>query len=76
MVAMNRTYNDYKQSARWTEAGVYFVTRMKDNALYEVFEEREVPLYRGHSKLISSPIISFERVTRPKYNSSCIQNEN
>ena len=47
IVAMDRAYNDYKQFARWTEAGVYFVTRMKDNAIYEVVQEQEVPLHRN-----------------------------
>jgi hypothetical protein len=47
IVAMDRAYNDYRQFARWTEAGVYFVTRMKQNAVYEVVEQREVPLHRN-----------------------------
>ncbi|MCH7686532.1 MAG: IS4 family transposase [Planctomycetes bacterium] len=46
IVAIDRAYNDYKQFARWTEAGVYFVTRMKDNAVYEVVQTRDVPLHR------------------------------
>ena len=29
IVAMDRAYNDYRQFARWTDGGVYFVTRMK-----------------------------------------------
>ena len=36
-----RGYNDYRLFAEWTDAGVYFVTRMKDNAQFEVVEERE-----------------------------------
>ena len=36
-----RGYNDYRLFAEWTAAGVYFVTRMKDNAQFEVVEERE-----------------------------------
>jgi len=40
IVAMDRGYNDYRLFARWTEAGVYFVTRMKDNAVYEVVKRR------------------------------------
>ena len=46
IVAMDRAYNDYRQFARWTDAGVYFVTRMKDNAVYAVVDEREVPVHR------------------------------
>jgi len=47
IVAMDRAYNDYAQFARWTKAGVYFVTRMKRNAVYQVVEERPVPLHRN-----------------------------
>lgn len=47
IVAMDRAYNDYRQFAQWTEQGVYFVTRMKHNAIYEVVQEREVPRYRN-----------------------------
>lgn len=54
IVAMDRAYNDYKQFARWSEAGVYFVTRMKDNAVYEVVEKRELPLHRN---ILSDEII-------------------
>ena len=45
--APDRGYNDYRLFAQWTDAGVYFVTRMKDNALFEVVEEREPPHNRG-----------------------------
>ena len=47
VVAMDRAYNDYRQFARWTQAGIYFVTRMKDNAVYQVVEERTLPLHRN-----------------------------
>ena len=47
IVALDRAFNDYKQFARWTDAGVYFVTRMKDNAVYEVVEARSVPMHRN-----------------------------
>lgn len=43
----NRGYNDYRQFARWTEAGVFFVARLKDNALFEVVEEPPIPEYRN-----------------------------
>jgi hypothetical protein len=47
IVALDRAFNDYKQFARWTDAGVYFVTRMKNNAVYEVVEARSVPMHRN-----------------------------
>jgi len=40
-------YNDYRLFANWTEASVYFVTRLKDNAQFEVVEEREPPQDRN-----------------------------
>lgn len=43
IVAMDRAYNDYKLFAQWTGDGVFFVTRAKDNIVYEVIERREVP---------------------------------
>jgi hypothetical protein len=47
VVVFDRGYNDYELFGRWTEREVYFVTRMKDNAVYEVIEEREVPQNRS-----------------------------
>lgn len=34
IVAMDRGYNDYHLFEKWTKQGVYFVTRLKDNASY------------------------------------------
>lgn len=50
VVVDDRGYNDYRLFAKWTEQGVYFVTRMKDNALYEVVENHPVPLNRHVQK--------------------------
>ena len=47
IVVDDRGYNDYRLFANWTDGGVFFVTRMKDNALYEVVEEREPPKNRN-----------------------------
>lgn len=47
IVVDDRGYNDYRLFARWTHAGVYFVTRLKDNAVYEVVEQRQPPQNRG-----------------------------
>lgn len=44
VVVDDRGYNDYRLFAKWSEQGVYFVTRMKDNAQYSVTEDRAVPL--------------------------------
>jgi hypothetical protein len=47
IVVDDRGYNDYRLFAKWTEAGVFFVTRMKDNALFEVVEKRTPPQNRN-----------------------------
>ena len=47
IIVYDRGYNDYSLFGQWTAQGVFFVTRMKDNALYEVVGEREVPQNRN-----------------------------
>jgi hypothetical protein len=47
IVIDDRGYNDYELFGRWTTQGVYFVTRMKENALYEVVGEKMVPQNRN-----------------------------
>ena len=47
IVVDDRGYNDYRLFAKWTDASVYFVTRMKDNALFEMVEEHAVPQNRN-----------------------------
>jgi len=42
IVVEDRGYTDYEVYARWTEAGVFFVSRLRDNALFEVLRERQV----------------------------------
>ena len=43
VVVMDRGYIDYRQFARWTKAGIFFVTRLKENANYWHFEDWSVP---------------------------------
>ena len=43
VVVDDRGYNDYRLFAMWSEQGVYFVTRIKDNALYQGIESRPLP---------------------------------
>jgi hypothetical protein len=47
IVVDDRGYNDYALFGRWTAEGIYFVTRMKENALYEVVGENDVPQNRN-----------------------------
>jgi len=46
IVVDDRGYNDYALFGRWTTQGVYFVSRMKENALYDVIGEKGVPNHR------------------------------
>ena len=56
MVAMDRGYNDYGLFGRWTERGVFFVTRLKENAAYEVVDSAVGPLPRG---ILADQLIRF-----------------
>jgi hypothetical protein len=47
IVAMDRGYNDYALFGQWTAREIHFVTRLKDNAAYEVVEDCVVPENRG-----------------------------
>ena len=47
IVVDDRAYNDYRLFARWTSQKVYFVTKMKHNALYEVVGEGKIPQNRN-----------------------------
>lgn len=38
MVVFDKAYNHYKLFAKWTGKQIWFVTRMKDNAVYEVVQ--------------------------------------
>ena len=43
IVVIDRGYLDYALYERWTDCGVYFVTRPRTNMLYKVTERRTVP---------------------------------
>jgi hypothetical protein len=47
ILAFDRGYTDYQWFMSLTEQGVYFVTRLKENADYGVIEKRKVPQRRG-----------------------------
>ena len=47
ILVFDRGYTDYEWFTSLTEQGVYFVTRLKENADYGVVEKREVPQRRG-----------------------------
>ena len=47
IVVDDRAYNDYRLFAQWISQGIYFVTKMKDNALFEVIGESAIPQNRN-----------------------------
>jgi hypothetical protein len=47
ILVIDRGYVDYALFGRWTQDGVYFVTRQKDNADYTVIEEKSLPQNRN-----------------------------
>ena len=47
IVAVDRGYLDFKRFYSWTEQGVFFVTRMKENIRYVVDVSTEVPKKRN-----------------------------
>jgi IS4 transposase len=61
ILAIDRGYNDYEWFRELTAEEVYFVTRMKDKAVYEVKEELQIP---QNSNVISDQIICFPRLAR------------
>ena len=56
IVAFDRGYNDYTLFGKWTERGVFFVTRLKENAAYEVVQSATRPLPRH---ILADEIIRF-----------------
>jgi len=45
IAVFDKGYNDYKTFDKFTENGVFFVTRLKSNAAYESISENEIPSY-------------------------------
>jgi hypothetical protein len=42
-VVMDKGYTDYLQYAQWTDRGIYFITRMKENTLSQSIDESDLP---------------------------------
>ena len=61
ILVIDRGYIDYEWFRELTQAEVYFVTRMKEKAVYEVKEEVRIP---QNSNVVSDQIIYFPRLPR------------
>ncbi|GER94756.1 transposase [hot springs metagenome] len=57
IIVIDRGYVDYGLFAKWTEEGIYFVTRQKDNARFRVIRDNPIP-ERG--KILRDSVIEFE----------------
>jgi hypothetical protein len=62
VVVMDRGYIDYEWFVQLTLQGVYFVTRLKDNASFEVVENRKVP---AATSILKDQIIFFHNQAVP-----------
>jgi hypothetical protein len=56
VVVDDRAYNDYGLFGKWTSQGVYFVTRMKDNAQYVSVGDGKLPQNRN---ILKDELIEF-----------------
>ena len=65
IVVDDRGYNDYTLFGQWCEEDVFFVTRMKRDACYEVVERREPPKNRN---IVADETI---RLTGPGAHNKC-----
>jgi adenylate cyclase class IV len=61
MIVFDKAYNYYQQFALWTQKQVYFVSRLKTNAVYRVIEvTRRHYRKKGEAKVLSDEIIELE----------------
>lgn len=57
IVVIDKGYVDYDLFWKWTSQGVFFVTRLKDNAHYRVVQHRPIPANRN---ILRDQLIEFE----------------
>jgi hypothetical protein len=62
MVVFDRAYNYYHQFALWTEKNVFFVTRLKKNAVYKVVE-----VLQEHAKEKNKAMVLREEIIELEY---------
>ena len=67
IIVEDRGYNDYGLFGCWTDEGVYFVARLKDNAVYRVVTNLPVPR-ASHSNVRKDQVI---RLPRPQAKRKC-----
>ena len=62
VLVLDRGYIDYQWFVELSQRQVYFVTRLKENAVYEVVQRRAVP---QHSNVIADEVIFFSSQAQP-----------
>jgi adenylate cyclase class IV len=62
MVVFDRAYNYYMQFALWTEKQIFFVTRIKKNAVYTIIE-----MVQEHERIKSKAMVIKEEIIELEY---------
>lgn len=60
IVVFDKGYVDYLQYKQWTDEGIYYVTRLKDNANYESIEEFDI------EDEVASGVVKDEKISVKK----------
>ena len=63
ILVFDKGYFKYSQWQEWTNQGIYWVTRMKEDSYYQVLEDREVNDKQKSNGVISDQIILLGRGT-------------
>lgn len=66
IAVFDKGYNDYKTFDEFTQNGVFFVTRLKSNAVYESVTENEIPSYIDNG-VIKDEIIRVDIKEKGKF---------
>jgi len=59
-VVFDKAYNDYQQYFDWTHQDIYFVTRQKDNAVYQSTQEFELT-DKTSNNVLKDEVISIQK---------------
>lgn len=66
IAVFDKGYNDYKTFDEFTQNGIFFVTRLKSNAVFEPVVENEIPSYIDNG-VVKDEIIRVEVKENGKY---------
>ena len=74
MIVFDKAYNFYWQFAKWTQEGIFFVCRLKDNAKYEVVETLfEQELSEKQSGVMKEEHIHLKYTENKKEQTLCLR---